>query len=330
MFDLQNFSENIRKWYRLNKRDLPWRNTSNPFKIWLSEIMLQQTRVEQGMSYYLKFINRFKSVKNLAEASEDEVLSMWQGLGYYSRGRNLRKAAIQVMEEFNGEFPTNSKDLKKLKGVGDYSSAAIASFSSNEKIAVVDGNVYRVLSRVFGISTPIDSTEGKKEFNALANTLISSKFPAEHNQAIMEFGALNCTPKKPMCDGCVLAETCEALNNNTIHNLPVKSKKIKKTARYFHFQVAIKDGLILIEKRGEKGIWANMYQLPLQEFPQKTECASKLLFETKHILTHQNLFCSFFESTDLNTKKGTWVKLEDLPNYAIPIVIDKFLKQYLK
>ncbi len=165
--------------------------------------MLQQTRVEQGMSYYLKFTERFNDVKDLAEASEDEVLSMWQGLGYYSRGRNLRKAAIQVMEEFEGQFPTNSTDLKKLKGVGDYSAAAIASFSSNEKIAVVDGNVYRVLSRIFGISTPIDSTQGKKEFNSLANELISENHPGEHNQAIMEFGALHCTPKKPGCNNCM-------------------------------------------------------------------------------------------------------------------------------
>ena len=163
MLDLKNFSQNITKWYRENKRDLPWRNTTNPFKIWLSEIMLQQTRVEQGLNYYFKFTERFQTVKDLANASEDEVLSMWQGLGYYSRGRNLRKAAIQVMEDFDGKFPTNSKDLKKLKGVGDYSAAAIASFSSNEKIAVVDGNVFRVLSRIFGIETPIDTGAGKKE-----------------------------------------------------------------------------------------------------------------------------------------------------------------------
>ena len=328
MFDLQNFSKNIRDWYQIHKRDLPWRNTTNPFKIWLSEIMLQQTRVEQGLSYYLKFTHRFKDVKSLAEASEDEVLSMWQGLGYYSRGRNLRKAAIQVMEEFDGVFPTNSKDLKKLKGVGDYSSAAISSFSSNEKIAVVDGNVYRVLSRVFGIETPIDSPAGKKEFNELANHLISADFPAEHNQAIMEFGALNCTPKKPLCDGCVLAENCEALNSNKVFDLPIKTKKIKKTSRYFHFYLDIKDNSILLEKRGEKGIWANMFQLPLKEFDKETNGPSEPSFETKHVLTHQNLFCSFYEQEGLSEENRIRVKVSDLHNYALPIVIDKFLKQY--
>ncbi len=328
MFDLQNFSENIREWYQIHKRDLPWRNTTNPFNIWLSEIMLQQTRVDQGLSYYLKFTKRFKNVQSLAEASEDEVLSMWQGLGYYSRGRNLRKAAIQVVEEFNGEFPTKSEELKKLKGVGDYSSAAIASFSSNEKIAVVDGNVYRVLSRVFGIDTPIDSPKGKKEFNELANVLISSSHPAEHNQAIMEFGALNCTPKKPLCETCIISESCEAYSLKKVFHYPVKTKKIKKTSRYFHFFLDFKRNEILLEKRDDKGIWANMYQLPLTEVDIDSEVNKTALYETKHILTHQNLFCSFYKVDGLNEDNRIRVKLNDIHNYALPVVIDKFLKQY--
>lgn len=330
MFDLINFSENIRKWYRYNKRDLPWRNTSNPFKIWLSEIILQQTKVEQGLSYYHKFADRFNTVKDLSRASEDEILSMWQGLGYYSRGRNLRKAAIQVMEDFNGCFPTNSKDLKKLKGVGDYSSAAISSFSSNEKIAVVDGNVFRVLSRIFGIETPIDSAQGKKEFNELANRLISNIFPAEHNQAIMEFGALACTSKKPKCEGCIFESNCEALNSNKIFNLPVKKKKVTKKSRYFHFHLSRKKDMILLEKRSDKEIWANLYQLPLIEYDKPTEISKKLLFETKHILSHQNLYCSFFASRSINHSKGTWVKINELNKYALPVVVDKFLKNYLQ
>ena len=209
---MNNFSTKLTDWYHNNKRDLPWRNTRDPFKIWLSEIILQQTRVDQGLSYYHKFIDRFSSVKDLAKASEDEVLSLWQGLGYYSRGRNLRKAAIQVMEEFDGVFPKDSINLKKLKGVGDYSSAAISSFSNDEKIAVVDGNVFRVLSRIFNISTPIDTGQGKKEFNALANALISSIDPASHNQAIMEYGATVCTPKKPLCNNCIFSDQCEAFD----------------------------------------------------------------------------------------------------------------------
>lgn len=328
MFDLQNFSENIRKWYQVHKRDLPWRDTSDPFKIWLSEIILQQTRVAQGLSYYIKFTDRFKNVKQLAEASEDEILSMWQGLGYYSRGRNLRKAAIQVMEEYNGEFPTDSHELKKLKGIGDYSSAAIASFSRNEKIAVVDGNVYRVLARLFGIKTPIDSTHGKKEFNTLANILISDLYPAEHNQAIMEFGAKQCIPKNPSCNVCVFAENCEAFNLDSVLKLPKKAKKIKKTSRYFHFFLDITDGYITLEKRSEKGIWANLYQLPLVESEEGVEQELKPIFKTKHILSHQKLYCSFYISKTKITEGRIRVEVDKLKNYALPAVIDKFLNQY--
>lgn len=328
MFDLQNFSEIIRKWYSVNKRDLPWRNTNDPFKIWLSEIILQQTRVAQGLSYYVKFTNRFKSVKELAEASEDEVLSMWQGLGYYSRGRNLRKAAIQVMEKYDGKFPTNSFELKKLKGIGDYSSAAISSFSSNEKIAVVDGNVYRVLSRLFGIKTPIDSTLGKKEFSVLANILISDQHPAEHNQAIMEFGAKQCTPRNPSCSICVFAENCEAFNLNSVLELPIKSKKVKKKSRFFHFFLDINDGYIVLEKRSDKDIWANLYQLPLIESEEEFEKHLKPIFKTKHILSHQNLYCSFYKKRINLTEERIRVKIDMLQNYALPSVIDKFLKQY--
>lgn len=325
---MQDFSKNIRNWYNIHKRDLPWRNTNDPFKIWLSEIILQQTRVSQGLNYYIKFTNRFKNVKHLAEASEDEILSMWQGLGYYSRGRNLRKAAIQVMEEYNGKFPTDSKELKKLKGIGDYSSAAIASFSSNEKIAVVDGNVYRVLSRLFGISTPIDSTSGKKEFNDLANTLISPNHPAEHNQAIMEFGAKQCTPKKPSCHKCIFSSNCEALNLNSVFELPIKSKKLKKKSRYFHFFLDIKDDQILIEKRSERGIWANLYQLPLIESEDGPLPKIKPIFETKHLLSHQKLYCSFYKSNSNDEKNRIRVKITELHKYALPVVIDNFLKQY--
>ena len=330
---MNNFSTKLTNWYHNHKRDLPWRNTRDPFKIWLSEIILQQTRVDQGLSYYHKFIDRFSSVKDLAKASEDEVLSLWQGLGYYSRGRNLRKAAIQVMEEFNGVFPKDSVNLKKLKGIGDYSSAAISSFSNDEKIAVVDGNVYRVLSRIFNISTPIDTGQGKKEFNTLANALISSIDPASHNQAIMEYGATVCTPKKPLCNNCIFSDQCEALNNNLVYSLPVKSKKIKKSTRHFHFEVILKENKVLLQKRDEKGIWANMFQLPLTEttsdqspFSEKIE----LNWQCKHVLSHQNLFCKFYISNDNSSREGIWIELNQVEKYAIPKVIDNFLSQYFQ
>jgi|TARA_B100000795_G_C22801093_1_gene441957 A/G-specific adenine glycosylase len=327
---MANFSNILIDWYSENKRDLPWRNTSNPYKIWLSEIILQQTRVAQGMNYYLKFVENFNTIKDLSEASEDEVLALWKGLGYYSRGRNLRKAAIQVMNEFDGVFPKDFENLKKLKGVGDYSAAAIASFSYQEKVAVVDGNVYRVLSRLYNIDTPIDTSAGKKQFSKLANSLISEKHPDLFNQAIMEFGALHCKPKKPNCEDCVFTINCAAYSEGTVEVRPVKSKKIKKKTRYLSFMFFEQDNSIALEKRGEKDIWANMFQFPLLEDQGAFEERNKeLLWETKHLLTHQKLFCRFYRTNIL--KKGTrLVNLNDLEKYAIPRVIENFLERYYK
>ena len=220
-----NFSNHIRDWYNSNKRDLPWRNTTDPYSIWLSEIILQQTRVTQGLSYYLKFIDRYPTVHNLADADENDVLKTWQGLGYYSRARNLHFSAKYISKTLNGTFPSSSDELKKLKGVGEYTAAAIASFCYKEPVAVLDGNVFRVLSRYFGISTPIDSTNGKKEFKELAAECLNNQFPDEHNQAIMEFGALQCTPKSPSCSGCPLSVNCVAYNDDLVSQLPLKSKK---------------------------------------------------------------------------------------------------------
>ncbi len=325
---MTNFSHILLDWYSENKRDLPWRNTTNPYDIWLSEIILQQTRVDQGMSYYLKFKAKYDTIKDLSEASEDEVLALWKGLGYYSRGRNLRKAAIQVMEEFDGVFPKDFKSLKKLKGVGDYSAAAIASFAYKEKIAVLDGNVYRVLSRLYNIDTAIDSSAGKKQFWELANSLISDKHPDTFNQAIMEFGALQCKPKKPNCEVCVFNDRCEALQEETITQLPFKSKKIKKKNRYLNFFFNEQNDSVLLEKRGEKDIWANMYQFPLIEDTEVFEDRKEeILWETKHILTHQNLFCRFYKSNH-KEKNAEFVKLKDFDNYALPRVIENFLERY--
>ena len=325
---MTNFSHILIDWYNQNKRELPWRNTKNPYNIWLSEIILQQTRVIQGIVYYLKFINKCDTIKELSEASEDEILSLWKGLGYYSRGRNLRKAAIQIMEEFEGVFPKDFKNLKKLKGVGDYSAAAIASFAFKEKIAVLDGNVYRVLSRIFNINTAIDTSAGKKQFWALANSLICDKHPDIFNQAIMEFGALQCIPKNPNCEICVFSDNCEALNQETITKLPFKSKKIKKKNRYLNFFFYDQNNEVQLEKRGKNDIWANMDQFPLTEdidgFEDRNE---EIIWETKHILTHQNLFCRFYK-TNSSFKNAELIKLKDLEKYAIPRVIENFLEFY--
>lgn len=323
---MKDFSKIITKWYTENARDLPWRNTRNPYKIWLSEIILQQTRVDQGMSYYQKFESKFESVKDLAKASEDEILSMWQGLGYYSRGRNLLKAAQQVVDEHNGEFPTSYKELIKLKGIGDYSASAIASFSSNEQVAVLDGNVFRVLSRIFSISTPIDTGSGKKEFKALAEALLPKSMTATHNQAIMEFGALMCTPKKPNCDICPLQANCEAYHNGKIFSLPVKSKKIKKKKRFLNFFLIEQKNKIAFQKRDDQGIWANMYQLPLIETDQPSSNFGKPTWETKHVLTHQNLYCRFYKTNKIEIENLIWIEKNEIENHALPRVIDLFFE----
>lgn len=322
-----DFSVILVSWYGENQRDLPWRKSSNPYDIWLSEIILQQTRVAQGLSYYLKFKLNYPEIKDLASATEDEVLAHWKGLGYYSRGRNLRKAAIQVMEDYDGVFPQSFKELKKLKGVGDYSAAAIASFAYREKVAVVDGNVYRVLSRLFNIDIPIDSTEGKKYFSALANELISDKSPDTHNQAIMEFGAMQCKPKSPDCSICPFIEKCEAYAKGTIKELPFKAKKIKRKSRYFEFRFFEEDGNIEFEKRGEKDIWANMYQFPLIEHVQPEEGKEEVLWETKHVLSHQDLFCKFVR-VDKPSDGGEMISVNNLEKYAFPRVIENFLERY--
>ncbi|PRP67634.1 A/G-specific adenine glycosylase [Nonlabens agnitus] len=260
-----NFSNKLISWYQLHKRDLPWRHTSDPYFIWLSEIILQQTRVNQGLPYYLRFVEAFPSVQDLAAAPQEDVLKLWQGLGYYSRARNLHTAAVQVVD--NGDtFPNNYKELLKLKGIGDYTAAAIASFAYNEPVAVVDGNVYRVLSRIFGISTPINSTDGIKEFKKLAQELIDPKHPASHNQAIMEFGAMQCVPKNPDCNICPFQKDCVAFQDERITELPVKIKKTKVLNLHHHYMVTVTpSGKTILQERPQSGIWAGLYEFPFVE-----------------------------------------------------------------
>src|ERR1041385_985871 len=254
-----DFSQILLSWYARNRRDLPWRKTRDPYKIWLSEVILQQTRVQQGLPYYLAFVKKCPDVKKLAAAPEDEVVKLWQGLGYYSRARNLHAAAKMVVKDFAGKFPGNYEDLRKLKGIGDYTAAAIASLSFDERKAVVDGNVYRVLSRIFGIEDAIDSTVGKKIFSELANELISQKFPADHNKAIMEFGALQCVPKNPDCKNCPFVLHCYAQKKKIIHLFPLKSKKTKITDRFFYYLVIRHKGHIYIKQRTGKDIWKGLF-----------------------------------------------------------------------
>ena len=341
-----NFSKALLQWYLQNKRDLPWRNTTNPYHIWLSEIMLQQTRVAQGLPYFLRFIDAFPTIFDLAKAHEEQVLKLWQGLGYYSRARNLHKTAQQIAFEFDGVFPNNFLNLLKLKGIGEYTAAAIASFSFNESVPVVDGNVFRVLSRYFDIGTDISSSAAKKEFTALANELLPKGSANLFNQAIMEFGALQCVPKNPDCENCVLNQSCLALQRKKVAQLPVKLKKTKVTKRYFNYLIFIDDNQnTLIQKRTDKGIWHNLYEFPLieTENPETDEVILKLIQSQKiitnplqdenivaseriiHKLSHQHLNIKFWKVAVSGTIQGG-INFELAMKFPFPIVIFNFIE----
>lgn len=306
-----HFSSALLRWYPQNKRDLPWRNTQNPYIIWLSEIILQQTRVAQGLPYFERFVKAYPTVRHLAEAPVEDVLRLWQGLGYYSRARNLHQCARQIVEEYGAQFPTNYQGLFRLKGVGQYTAAAIASFAYGEKVAVLDGNVFRVLSRYFGLATDIASSKGKRQFQELADKLIPASHPGEYNQAIMEFGALQCTPKKADCPICPLKASCVAFGADLVGVLPVKEKKVKVTTRAFLYHEITCDGKKIVKTRGPKDIWEGLTDFPLVEFPspEKVNPEESPLFQElqafrpliqgnpkktyKHILTHQKIFSNF-------------------------------------
>jgi A/G-specific adenine glycosylase len=345
-----NFSKLLIKWYLQNKRDLPWRNTTNPYPIWLSEIMLQQTRVAQGTPYFMSFATAFPTVFDLAKADEEQVLKLWQGLGYYSRARNLHKTAQYVAQELSGIFPATYKDLLKLKGVGEYTAAAIASFSYNECVPVVDGNVFRVLSRYLDIETDIVAASAKKEFAAVAFELMPKDNPALFNQAIMEFGALQCVPKSPNCGICVFNESCAALQKKKVDQLPVKSKKLKVRNRFFNYLVVEDENEnTLIQKRTAKGIWHNLYEFPLIETDKEEdfdcitkqiqndffkgntiisvlECNEKSII---HKLSHQHLHIKFWKVT-INGTIANGIDAETLRIFPFPIVIHNFIEKELK
>lgn len=344
-----SFAKKIIEWYHEHQRDLPWRNTRDPYKIWLSEIILQQTRVEQGMPYYLRFVERYPDVLSFANASEDDILHLWQGLGYYSRGRNMHKAASIVRDEYQGEFPKAYDELIKLPGVGEYTAAAISSFSNDEAQAVLDGNVFRVLARYFGIDMPINTPAGKKIFSQLAKENLDRTYPALYNQAIMDFGALQCKPKSPLCQQCELQLDCYAKVNDVIADLPVKIKAKKSRNRYFHYFIIQRDEEILMSKRGASDVWENLYEFPMIETSEALEGMSiaahqefldifgsevqltLLKTNKKHILSHQHIYATFYRLLDprgLERKKINWnyVLLKDLDKLAKHKLIFSFLE----
>jgi A/G-specific adenine glycosylase len=345
-----NFTKSLIAWYLHHKRDLPWRETTNPYHIWLSEIMLQQTRVAQGMPYYFAFTEAFPTIFDLANASEEKVLKLWQGLGYYSRARNLHQTAQIVAFDFGGNFPANYKDLLELKGVGEYTAAAIASFSFNEAVPVVDGNVFRVLSRYFDIETDIANASAKKEFSSLAYELMDKANPAIFNQAMMEFGALQCVPKNPHCEVCPLNSGCLALKYKKVNQLPVKSKKAKARNRFFNYLIFSDDNdKTILQKRTAKGIWHNLYEFPLIETDHEVDLdfiagqiqlkyfvsndiisLAQLSHDVQiHKLTHQHLYIKFWKvKVAGNVANG--IDHDTAMAYPFPIVIYNFIEKEWK
>ncbi len=348
-----SFHNKLITWYLEHKRDMPWRNTKDPYKIWLSEIILQQTRVAQGLPYYIAFTERFPTVQDLAKATEEEVLKLWQGLGYYSRGRNLHYSAQLIVNEYGGVFPSTYTEIKKLKGIGDYTASAIASISFNELTAVVDGNVYRVLSRVFGIDTPINSTAGIKEFKALAQELIDVKRPADFNQAIMEFGAIQCKPQNPYCLHCIFNDNCVALQTNKISELPVKLKKTKVRNRYLNYLVFMDEhGHTVLTQRTGKGIWQGLYEFPFIELESLLDMEEESRFRESvtnskhakglkihtvkkfnekpiiHKLSHQHLYTTFWV-THVESLHNQGIALDTIRDFPVPILLGNFIDKLL-
>ena len=342
-----NFSEKILDWYSANKRDLPWRSSVDPYRIWLSEIILQQTRVVQGIPYYHKFVREFPSVEELASASEERILKLWQGLGYYSRARNLHATAKQVAQQYNGRFPEEYSELIQLKGIGDYTASAISSICFNKAEPVVDGNVYRVLSRFFGIDIPVNSSRGQKYFKELARTVMDSEHIRDYNQGIMEFGAMQCTPSSPACHSCNLSEACVALAERKVAELPVKVRKASVRKRYFDYLVPVdNNNNTTLVRRETKDIWQNLYEFPLLESvkePDRSELLPRITDLLKvrdiesvyqsgsqsvtHKLSHQHLITRFWiVKTRERIEAG--IPIQKLEEFPVPVLIADFIKTF--
>lgn len=345
-----DFSKILMVWYKQNKRDLPWRETKNPYKIWLSEIILQQTRVEQGLNYYLKFIEHYPTVNDLANAHEEEILKFWQGLGYYSRARNLHFTAKEIVQHHQSKFPKALKEIKKLKGIGDYTAAAILSFSLNQPYPVIDGNVYRVLSRIFGVEDFIDNSKGQKVFKVLAEELIDKKNPALYNQAIMEFGAIHCKPKLPLCEACCFQNNCYAFTNNETNNLPKKENQTKQRNRFFNYLVITDDIEIILNKRTGKDIWTGLFDFPLIETTKSMDDFEKVVtkdyrwllkkentvsksHEYLHQLTHQKIHAVFWKikTSPLKRIEATHLitSINSIESYPVPKLVENYLKSLM-
>lgn len=344
-----DFKNIIIKWYNENKRDLPWRNTENPYHIWISEVILQQTRVAQGLDYYNNFISTFPTIKDLAEADIDRVMKVWQGLGYYSRARNLHSAAKQIMSDHNGSLPSSYKELLKIKGLGPYSAGAIASFAFKEVVPAIDGNVYRVLSRIYGVFASPETSSGKKDFFNLTMDLIDNKQPNIFNQALLDFGAMQCVPRNPNCISCPFNDICYAYRNNLINQLPVKGKKIATRDRFLNYIIIRYKDSTFIQRREAGDIWTSLYEFPLIETSKQVDLDSlvkhpiwndlfgkeklNILYSSqviKHILSHQTLYTKFFiveidkPSYYMKTNYQK-VSIPDIQEYSVPKVIDNFL-----
>jgi A/G-specific adenine glycosylase len=344
---MSNFSRILLEWSReKNVREMPWKGEKDPYKIWLSEIILQQTRVEQGLAYYNNFVKEFPNVDKLANAQDEKVFKLWEGLGYYTRCRNLIAASRYISRERNGKFPDTYEEIVELKGVGPYTAAAISSFAFNLPHAVVDGNVFRVLARVFGIDTPIDSAKGKKEFAELANKLLDKKEPGPHNQAIMDFGATICKPV-PLCNECVFKKSCLAFLNNTIADLPVKEKKTRIKKRWFYYLVIDWKNTTAVRQRTEKDIWQLLYEFPLIETENEQHADSVAGFAEKNgllntgnyqihsvspiyrqQLSHQLIIGRFItislKSKPAAKKDWQWMEANRLGQYAFPKLINQY------
>lgn len=328
---MASFGDTILHWFRENGRELPWRGTHDPYHIWLSEIILQQTRIAQGLDYWLRFVNRWPTVQSLAQATEDEVLRQWQGLGYYSRARNLYHAAQQIAAL--GAFPSTLEGIRSLKGVGEYTAAAIASMAYGMDVAVVDGNVYRLLARHYGIDTPINTTKGKHLFNELAQSLLPSGQASEFNQGMMDFGATVCTPKSPCCESCPLADTCDALHTHRVNQLPVKLHKTKVKTRHLQYIYIRYQGQTAIHRRPGGDIWQGLWEpLLIEEDAEKPDFHGNLTLlckGMKHVLTHRILLADFWllepAVRPVLPSDFIWIAEEDIAQYGIPRLVERML-----
>jgi len=342
-----NFARAILNWYMVNKRDLPWRNSNDPYSVWLSEIILQQTRITQGLPYYLKFISKYPTINSLARANENDILILWQGLGYYSRARNLLKTAKFIVDECNGKFPSTYTELIKLKGIGEYTASAISSICFNERRAVLDGNVYRVLSRFYGIDVPVNNHFGKKFYMDYAQKLAPKKSCGDYNQGIMDFGSLMCKPKAPLCDKCILEKDCIASKMKNINYFPVKLKKNAPKITHFNYLVLLDSDHMIWMNKIKNGIWKNLFQFPMIESKKelnKIQVLSNEIFKSIvpisnsdiilfnsspiiHKLSHKTIYAKFW-ILPVEHSNSNSIKFSDVNKYPVPRLIEKFLDKF--